>query len=467
MKKCSSCTKDLPDAALHCVFCGAKQAAAAPPPSSAKTVMGYSANELIEQMKAAGTMPKNPPGAPIAIAPPNHPSNNPPPAPMPMAPPPAYPPASSFGGLAPGGTPASQAATMFVHNPPGQQMPMPQPAHAAQTLAAPPAHQPLAPAYAATLAAPPQHNPFPSMPAPQMQSGPMMASAPMAPVPMQQYNFGAPAAVGAGRPIEPWKESLRLMMFIWGGILLLAFVLPLRTGPLVFHWDAIIHAPGTAKVMPLLLGAAGLLSLAFAMIPTGTVPRGVVAMVVGLAGIVVPMVIRGLPPWQSISMYAGLAAIVAGLLIRSEYRDSILPRLMVTIGALAALAPLLVPQGEAGVPLVGMFKLMIAGGGIETMIFSLLALLWVALVLTTLLVWIPAPSSAGATALMWILLGFPVLEFILTVVFEGHFGRLLDSPSSLLGWAFGGGEHGGGNLPVAYAALFAYGTATTLGKTLE
>ena len=37
MKKCVSCAKDLPDTAMHCVFCGAKQPAVpvAPPMQSA------------------------------------------------------------------------------------------------------------------------------------------------------------------------------------------------------------------------------------------------------------------------------------------------------------------------------------------------------------------------------------------------------------------------------------------------
>ena len=59
MKKCASCTKDLPDAALHCVFCGAKQAPApAAQPAMAKTVMGsYSASDMIAALKAGGTLP--------------------------------------------------------------------------------------------------------------------------------------------------------------------------------------------------------------------------------------------------------------------------------------------------------------------------------------------------------------------------------------------------------------------------
>ncbi|HEY0251147.1 MAG TPA: hypothetical protein VGC41_06450, partial [Kofleriaceae bacterium] len=51
MKKCASCTKDLPEAALHCVFCGVKQPPApAVQPGLAKTAFGYS-NEQLQQLK--------------------------------------------------------------------------------------------------------------------------------------------------------------------------------------------------------------------------------------------------------------------------------------------------------------------------------------------------------------------------------------------------------------------------------
>ena len=54
MKKCASCSKDLPEAALHCVFCGAKQAAVpAVQPGLVKTAFGYSANEVMQQLLQA------------------------------------------------------------------------------------------------------------------------------------------------------------------------------------------------------------------------------------------------------------------------------------------------------------------------------------------------------------------------------------------------------------------------------
>ena len=72
MKKCVSCVKDLPDAALHCVFCGAKQPAggpaaaaptggpAAPAPGGgglqAKTVMGWQAADVLAGLQGKPTL---------------------------------------------------------------------------------------------------------------------------------------------------------------------------------------------------------------------------------------------------------------------------------------------------------------------------------------------------------------------------------------------------------------------------
>ena len=94
MKKCVSCAKDLPDAALHCVFCGAKQAPVAPPGppaggpggNQAKTVMGWQASDVLAGLQGKPTMVPGehmapPPGPPPQVpgAPPQ-PGGGPPPA---------------------------------------------------------------------------------------------------------------------------------------------------------------------------------------------------------------------------------------------------------------------------------------------------------------------------------------------------------------------------------------------------
>ena len=71
VKKCTSCAKDLPDAAMHCVFCGAKQQPAAPPAgANAKTVMGWQASDLMKDMAAHGAQPAPGVAMPPPAAPP-------------------------------------------------------------------------------------------------------------------------------------------------------------------------------------------------------------------------------------------------------------------------------------------------------------------------------------------------------------------------------------------------------------
>ncbi|MBA3820240.1 MAG: hypothetical protein H0X17_15210, partial [Deltaproteobacteria bacterium] len=90
MKKCASCTKDLPDAALHCVFCGAKQAPApAVAGGMAKTVMGaYSASDMMDHLKQQGAAtPGHLPAAAPYSAPRAHAPSQPPSQPQAYQPP--------------------------------------------------------------------------------------------------------------------------------------------------------------------------------------------------------------------------------------------------------------------------------------------------------------------------------------------------------------------------------------------
>src|SRR3954469_22156068 len=82
-KRCAHCSKDIPQAAAHCVFCGQKQRgpAAASPPAEAKTIMGYSVQDVLaqQQLAAAGAAAGLPGAAPPAQQP------GPPPAAAPRA----------------------------------------------------------------------------------------------------------------------------------------------------------------------------------------------------------------------------------------------------------------------------------------------------------------------------------------------------------------------------------------------
>jgi len=102
-----------------------------------------------------------------------------------------------------------------------------------------------------------------------------------------------------GRPIEPWKDSLRLMMFLWGAALLAVFATPLDTsGGMLFNWNLILDGDGTAKLPPLMLAAVGLLSMSVAAIPMQPAARGLIATLLGLAGLVVPIALIGVPPFR-------------------------------------------------------------------------------------------------------------------------------------------------------------------------
>ncbi|MDQ3339756.1 MAG: hypothetical protein M4D80_31735 [Myxococcota bacterium] len=501
MKKCASCTKDLPDAALHCVFCGAKQPPApATAGGMAKTVMGaYSASDMIDHLKQQGGAP--PPHMPAAA--PYRPS------PAPSHQPPAYQPPPAPSGLAPATN--ANAATMFVPGggpPPGafgggqqhgghqgghqqhggqqhggqqhggqqhggQQHGGQQGGHQAGAFGAgggpAPAfggHGPMShpvgtsPSHASSV-------PLAAPPPPQ----------PVAPIPSAAPPYlASQTAARAGRPIEPWKDALRMMMFIWGGLLLVAFAAPLTISPLMFNWDVIANQDGVGKLPPLIMAAVGILAIAIAGIPMSPVPRGIIAALLGLAGVLVPMFLVGMPPWQSLLPVAGLIILIPSLLVRNEYRDSSLPRILITVGVIATLLPLLLPVNGA-LPLVELFKAAINAPG-SAKLLVILVLAQIAIVVLSLLAWMPSPASGGAKLFAWLLILAPVGIFVGFLVITGFISMIPDAPGAALAWIYssagglagGKGEMGmplGYGFGVAYAVLIGYGLATVIGKKLE
>lgn len=479
MKKCASCTKDLPDAALHCVFCGAKQAPSpALQPANAKTVMGYGGQELdalraqaaaqnAGRSGAPASAPANLPAAAPYSAPRQNPSQPPPMSGAPMAPAasggsqPNYPaaPAAGYGApLAPAS--AANAATMFVPPPnaaPGGG-PGPRPAGPA-----PAGSFNVPPPSAATLASA-QANQLP----PPSAAAPI---APVAPVASPPY-LASQTAARAGRPIEPWKDSLPLMMFIWGGLLIAAFVTPLSTDPMAFNWDAIIHAEGTGKLPPLVLAAVGLLTVVMAAIPLASGARGMMALLLGLAGVFVPVLIAGMPPWQMLVSTIGLVMLPMGLLARNEYRDAALPRILITVGAIAHLLPYLLPV-NGSLPLVELFKLVIDAPGAAKIILILM-LAQITLVVLSLLCWLPAPASGGAKMIAWLLILFPLVMHAAMLFLVGDPSNVTSTPyAGAMAWVAGGGggeaamAFGSVSIGVAYLAITGYGGASVIGKQLE
>ena len=466
MKKCASCTKDLPEAALHCVFCGAKQ----PPtpavqPGLAKTAFGYS-NEMMEQLKgqqpAGGPGPYVPP--PQNYAPPQQPPRSHSPSQQPYPEPPrAHSPSQQppyGGGLAPQSH--ASAATVFVQGgPPQLQQPQQQP----YMPPGQPVNQGANPAFMQTAVSPPQQqSPMYPQPVPQPMApqNPMMnpgmgvhgpsnyaGPIPAAGMPYQAMRQG-------GRPIEPWKDSLPLLMIIWGIATLVAFATPVSLDPLGFNWDIILHGEGKAKIPMLVIAAIGLLGVILGAIPMVPTPRGILATLLGLSAFVVPIVVAGdLPPWQLLAPMVGVLLLLPGLLMRNEYVEALLPRVMVTLGVLAVLSPFLVPA-NGNIPLVELFKGVIGGHIHSAEIVALASIVFAAL---NLLVWMPGPATAGGKVFAWIWMLAPLIIMVLGLVDAGHVGDIIKhAPGMLLiTW-----------VPVTTCAVFlGYGLATVFGKQLE
>jgi hypothetical protein len=548
VKKCASCTKDLPDAALHCVFCGAKQPPApSVQPGLAKTAFGYSPNELADQKRqgpgpqrvqppfnppppnnplpafnppqpalpygatvmpnvpaspygatiAPGT-PPSPYGATIAQPgpfPPRQPPG-PTPGPQPSAFPQRQPPGPTPGPpIAPRGAPVPPAAsgpnsfvpssapsapTMFVQGPQGPQGPSQgQPMmHPASQPSTPAFARPQQPPMQATLLAPPPHQPMQPQPmmqtpmpmqAPPMQNAPMLPQAPIMAIPRPQPPpyLASHTASRLGRPVEPWRDSLRQVMFLWGVLLLIVFVTPLATAPeMSFYWTLILHGEGTARLPPLLIISIGVLSAIVAPIPMQPAARGLIAALFGLAGIIVPIALVGVPPWQIVVSMAATLLLVPGLLLRSEYRDALLPRLLVTLGALAFLLLFLLPD-HGTIPLVGLFKLAVDLPGARKL-GPALVIAEVLVILLSLLAWLPSPTTGGAKLWAWLLILWSLIAHAAQLIVGGGvIDKIKGTPNdALVAWIAGGGA-GGVALGAAYLVLFGYGLASVLGKQLE
>jgi hypothetical protein len=283
---------------------------------------------------------------------------------------------------------------------------------------------------------------------------------PPVPMPLPQLNtppyLSTRSAARTGRPIEPWKDSLRLMMFLWGGALLLVFVTPLVIDPPAFNWDLIINSDGKAKLPPLIMAAVGLLAIVLALIPTSPAPRGLIAGSLGLVGIAIPLVLAEVTAWKALVPLAGMLFLIPGLLIREEYRESILPRIMVTLGVIAVLLPWLVPE-QSKLPLVELFKQAIDAPG-KAKVLPLLELAYIMVIVLTLLAWLPTPASGGAKVFAWILLLWPALMTLTRLTLADKIvDAVTKTPGEVLAWAAG----------TAYAVLVGYGFATVLGKKLE
>jgi hypothetical protein len=152
-----------------------------------------------------------------------------------------------------------------------------------------------------------------------------------------------------------------------------------------------------------------------------------------------------------------MVLLVPGLLIRNEYCESMLPRILVTIGALCVLAMYLIPV-HGKMALVEVFKGLIDAPGKEK-VFAVIALIPLIYAVLSLLVWLPAPSTGLGTVVAWLWITSPLLMGLIALIVRGHIGDVVKHRpfEALLGPATSS----------AYLVLLGYGFATILGKKLE
>lgn len=262
---------------------------------------------------------------------------------------------------------------------------------------------------------------------------------------------------GGGVSSEPWVETLRTIMLVFGVLLVACFVAPWKVNPgqTIFSWTILgSEAPASMKILPILLAATGILSVFLGALPLATLPRGFAAALIGFG----PMLYGAVAPpfqWQELLGVVGAVTLVSGLLVRSHYTEAGIGRIMATIGAVCVLVPLLVPEGGGDPPIVGAFKML----GSNMTVPALNLLVPAVLALVSLIVWLPGPGRAGTNILAWIWIVLPLVLSLLNWLSGGEIGAVLKS--NLDGVLY---------VPMAamaWGALVGYGVATVVGKQLE
>ncbi len=510
MKTCVSCTKELPDTALHCVFCGTKQPA--PVAALGQTMLGYiggaeaagaNRNPEAEADNRATDAADSSDSRDAADGPGRQPSDGPPAnAPhqsqdrlwaAPSAPTAvqgeiaaAHPPINDDAAarasqttlvapLPPGVSSTSAASQRTIIAQPTGPAPdaAASPGASSQHLAQhelqgpPPAQPPLASSAApagpttqtiiagtgGTLAYSPANAGAHGPPPPVSYSDSQAQALP----PSEPPYLASQTAARLNAPIDPWEQTLRTVMLALGATLLATAVLPWSFVPTVqFAFTGFSGEAMPAKVLPLLLLGSGGLAVVISLLPLATLGRGIIALLIAMG----PLMYLGpaeTTSWQSLLGVLGVAAVTIGLIARSVYRDHLAPRLLVSAGAVLVLLGLLLPA-EGGVSLLERIEALGATPGSHKL-DAFLGLLPAVLAVLSLLVWMP-PSSSGAgvpLAWAWIFLGLVVA--VLHVA-------LATAPGAVLAERFGATIL----LPLAQAAwlgLTAYGGATIVGKTLE
>jgi hypothetical protein len=352
----------------------------------------------------------------------------------------------------------ANAATLFIQSAPAS-APGPAPTPASQLATLVPGSQ-----YAPAPIPASQPLPQPQFPQVNFQVKPLPP--PMA-IPAAQpppYHTSQTGITRTGRPVDPWHRSLRIMMFVWGLLLLAVFAAPVQTRPdLTFLWKMLGDAPLSSLLGLMLFAVIGLASLVISALPMPSAIRGLIAALIGLTGVVVPILLTKVPPWTELTAMIGMLLLVPGLVIRSEYRDSLVARLMVTFGAIGLLAPALIPQ-DGTIPLVSVFKTLIDQPGLGK-VMPALVLGQIMVIVMSLLAWLPAPITGGAMLWAWLVILWALVAEVATLLLTAHpIDLVVSQPSSFLSnWIVGGGP----GIGAAYLVLVGYGLATLIGKQLE
>jgi len=275
---------------------------------------------------------------------------------------------------------------------------------------------------------------------------------------MRPPYLASESAHRSSNPIEPWAETLKTLMLVFGVLLVACFVAPWKVEPghTIFSWTILGTSglPASMKVLPILFAVTGVLSVVLGALPLATQVRAFAAAGIGLA----PTIYGAVDPpfvWQELVAAIGAVTLVSGLLIRSQYTGAMLGRLMATIGAVCVLLVVLIPEGGGDPPLIGAFKALGTNHTVPALIIIVPALL----ALVSMVVWLPSPGHVGTHIIAWVFIVWPLVASILTLVSGENIGAQLKA--SLDGFLY---------TPMAimsWAALVGYGVASAAGKQLE
>jgi hypothetical protein len=269
-------------------------------------------------------------------------------------------------------------------------------------------------------------------------------------------------------PIEPWASSLRLVLLIFGGMLLVTFLAPWAVGGghTMFSWT-MMKAPGIgSKLWPIVIALCGLLAFVPALLEVDIGFRALGGAIAGTLLILLPFFFGGFgqpggfalnKEWTAYAGGLGMVLASTGLLIRSQYRAAQLGRLLATIGAVLVLLTLLVPQ-HGHVPLVMAFKGLTAKGiPFKMKLVPVFAPIYLAILcVLALLVWLGPDTSAGAEIISWLFITFGSLWLFITMAL-GSFKGIGHNPMAIYMLFDIAG----------ILALATYGYSTIAGKYLE